>query len=563
MNTAIHNTGGWRRHGVEAIRLGLSRATSGSCAKCIRGMLLLVIFIATTSWVNADQKATGAEIPRRGGTLRLWFQSEWRSLDPAIAFDSATIPLARLMFSGLLDYDEQANLIPAQASEWSVSPDGKVYRFMLRPGIRFAHGREVEAEDYVFALERVLNPKTGSPGQSYYSEIQGALEFTRNETNHVSGLRTPDSRTLEIHLTQPSFTFRYVMGMVFAAAVPRELVSAQGDSFQYHLVGSGPYQLDFWRRGVGGRFKRNPHYTGPGAWVEDIVVMIGGDAALAAMMLERGEIDRVWLDPVSAVRFTRDPKLRTWLGVVDPVTTTYFFMNTEMPPFDNLRVRQAMNYGIDKKRLARFLGGLGAPTDGVVPDTMPWNNPQKPIYEFNPEKSRALLKEAGFTNGFKTTLWYEETRPLEKRAAEVIQQDLSQIGIEVTLMGISAAATGTKLRTRRQAACGLSYWYQDYPDPSNFLDVLLNGTRITDEGCNNMAFYNSALFNQLCAQAAASLNGSERSRLFQEAESVALRDAPWVPLFKERYVIAHHPRLRGTQAHPVWLWQFQQMWLSQ
>ena len=521
-------------------------------------VIILFLLLFTAASLSA------AETPRRGGTLRLGLATDFRSLDPAISFDPSSVSLQKLLFRGLIDFDASGTrLVPDQASDWNISPDGKTYTFHRKPGVRFAHGREVEAEDYVFSLERTLDPKTGSVGQTYFMDITGAKEFTTGKAAHVAGLRAPDPRTLVIELAKPSFTFRYVLTMVFASALPREVVRQQGANFQYHLVGSGPYRVTKWQRDVRWRFELNPHYSGGDGWVDAVEIMIGGDDMVRMMMVERGEIDRTLADAPTALRFARDPRLRSWLHHVPVVGNRYLFLNTEMKPFDDVRVRRAMNHAIDKRRLIKFAGRLAVVADGIVPPSMPWSNPGLPSYEFSPEKARTLLREAGYPNGFPITLWFTITSPIDKRMAEGVKQDLQAVGIELELKGLNGAALELKVYSRGQAQCGIDGWYQDYPDPSNFLDMLLNGDRITDKDCLNEAFYSNPEVNRRLAAAGVSLDPEERLRLFREVESLVMDDAPWVPLYHEQRPIICHPRLHGDVPHPVWGWRYENMWLAE
>lgn len=525
-------------------------------ARASQVLLFLLLFTAAS--------LSAAETPRRGGTLRLWFPQDWRSLDPAIGFDGDSIPLQKLLFRGLIDFDATGTrLVPDQASDWGISPDGTTYTFHLKPGVRFSNGRAVEAEDYVFSLERILDPRTGSVGQSYFMDIAGAKEFTEGTAAHVTGLRAPDPRTLVIQLAKPSFTFRYMLTMMFASALPRDVVREQGANFRSHLIGSGPYQVKEWRRDVRWRFERNPQYSGTEGWVDSVDIQFGGDVSLRVMMVERGEIDRTKADAVSALRHARDPRLRSTLHWVTSVNTGYLFLNTEVKPFDDPRVRRAMNHAIDKRRLMQLAGGLAVAADSVVPPSMPWTNPGLPVYEYSPEKARALLREAGLPNGFKTGLWFINARAIDRRLAEGMQQELRAVGIEVQLEGINQSAFEVKARSRRQLACGIWSWSQDYPDPSNFLDVLLNGDRITDQDCNNLAFYSNPEVNRRLALAGDSFDPETRLRLFREAESLVMQDAPWVPLYHQRDPIIRHPRLRGDVPHPVYLWRYENMWLAE
>jgi ABC-type transport system substrate-binding protein len=520
---------------------------------------LLGLLCFTSAHANGSVETNA---PRRGGILRLAFVGDLKSLDPAIGFDGDTIPLTRLMFRSLLDYDDGTGLVLDQAKDWNISPDGKTYTFHLRPGIRFSNGREVEADDYICALERVLAPKTGSPGQTYFLYIVGAREFADGKAPHVRGLRAPDKQTLVIELDKPEFTFRYVLTMPFASAVPRELVQQYGKDFQYHLAGAGPYRLASWRRGIHWSLERNPYYTGPDGHVDGVDIMIGGDDALMAMMLQRGELDRVLARPAVALTFKRDPRLRTWLTSINTAETDYLFMNVEMKPFDNPAVRRAINYAINKERLVKLAGGFAIPARGIVPPSLPWNNPTLEPYNYSPEKARALLREAGYPNGFKTELWFGDDVRIFKPLAEGIEQDLRVIGIQVDLRPMTYTAFQEKAQTRKQIALGVFGWTLDYPDASDFLDVLLNGERITDIDCNNSSFYNSPEVNRRLDVAVSSMNNDERTRLFREAEDLVMKDAPWVPLIHEQIPVLYHPRLCGTTPHPVWLWRYEKMWFA-
>jgi ABC-type transport system substrate-binding protein len=527
--------------------------------RIFQSVLVLLCVMVVFSVAGAPVSAAR---PIRGGALRVSMQADFRSLDPAIAYDYDSIPLTRLLFRGLLEYDDEARLLPGQASDWNISPDGKTYTFHLKPGIKFANGRDVEAQDYVFSLERILNPATDSPGQGFFTDILGASEFVAGKTNHVSGLSAPDERTFVIRLQKPLYTFRYVMAMTFATVVPRDVVQQYGRDFQTHLIGSGPYQLAEWRRGIRSRLVRNPYYTGLDGYVDAVEVLIIPDNSTATMMLERNEVDRVWAGPSEASLFAHDPQHRSWLVGVPNVGTDYVFMNTEMKPFDNRLVRQALNYAIDKERLVKLAGGFGTVARGIVPPAMPWTNATLPHYDYDPEKARALLRQAGYPNGLQTTLAYLADQPIFGRMAAGIQQNLKQAGIDVSLRPANFTAFDYEATTRHQISCGIWAWSQDYPDPSDFLDVLFNGRYITDTDCNDTTFYNKPEVNSILDQAASSLNEAERTRLFEKAEDIIMQDGPWVPLIHEVTPILYNPRVHGTQPHPVWLWRYEWMWLD-
>jgi peptide/nickel transport system substrate-binding protein len=234
-----------------------------------------------------------------------------------------------------------------------------------------------------------------------------------------------------------------------------------------------------------------------------------------------------------------------------------------MKPFDDVRVRRAMNHAVDRRRLAAVLAADAVDTQGIVPESMPWSNPGRPVHSHDPARARALLREAGIPDGYRIQLWYIRDRGIDGRVVQALQQDLRNVGIEAELKPTAFAAFNDKMMTRRQIACGLAGWYQDYPDPSTFLDTLLNGGKITDESCNNAAFYNNPEVNRRLDEAGRIIDADRRLQLFREAEDLVIRDAPWVPLFSEQLNVISHPRLRGDVPHPVWGWRYENMWLSE
>lgn len=510
----------------------------------------------------AADPATGETnaVPRRGGILRLRFPTDWQALDPAIAFDADSTTLVRLLFRTLLQYDYEGRLYPDAAESWSVSPDGRTYTFKLRPGQRFVSGREVAADDFICGIERVLDPANRSPGQGFFNEIQGARDFTEGRSRRVAGLSAPDPHTLVIRLEAPSFTFRYVLAMAFAAAVPRDRVNALGAAFRLRPEGAGPYFVSDWRRDSHWRFERNPHYAGTNGWFDAVEIAIGGDPLLEAMQLERGEIHMARLTAVLARHFRRQPGLASWVQPVSPVGVGFLFLNTRVKPFDDLRVRQAFNHAIDRVRVNRATAGLTVPTQGIVPTSMPWSNPDLPTYAHDPARAQALLREAGVPTGFKTQLWYIQSRQVDHLVAIGIQQELAAIGIQLELQAVSFAAFEQAARIPGRIPCGIWGWYQDYPDPSNFLEVLFHGDHV--DGGNNFSGLAVPAIDAQLRTACRTMDPATRFQRFREVENRILLEAPWCPLFTEILNFGVHPSLRGFRPHPVWLRCYEDMWLE-
>jgi ABC-type transport system substrate-binding protein len=535
----------------------------------ILGGALLAAFGMAAADVPRNPSVTNAPIPKRGGTLRLALPTDIASLDPALAFDTVSEPFLFLLYQGLIEYGDGLKLVPCLAKDWNISEDQRTYTFHLRPGVRFSNGREVVASDFVYTMERNLDPKTAGLTESYFEGIVGAKDFRAGKTTHVSGIRAPQSDTLVIELESPDPTFLFILTLPGALVVPREAIEKLGPSFASHPVGTGPYLLTQWRRGVKMRFERNPLFPqADRQYLDAIEVMEGGDSTLRLMMFERGEIDIADITEEPGIpipdflRIQRSPR---WQGLIEgiPAAFTWFLnLNTEMKPFDDLKVRQAMNYAIDRDKVVSLLHGTVIPAKGILPPPMPGFNPNLTGYPFDPAKARQLLAVSGHPDGFSCKMWYEAGNPLLEPAASALQYDLAQVGIKAQLNPVTLPAFIDSMGRRKTMQCGISAWSQDYPDPSDFLDSMYNGNRITEEGCENIAFYNNPQVNAVFAEAATCNDPEKRIRLYQTAEQTIVSDAPLVPLFYQRVFALRQPWLHGVKLHPVLYFRFERMWLD-
>jgi ABC-type transport system substrate-binding protein len=519
--------------------------------------------------LSPDRSFTNAATPKRGGTLRLALPTDVSSLDPALAFDTVSEPFLLLLYQGLVEYDDGVNVLPCLAKDWNVSADRRVYTFHLRPGVKFSNGREVVASDFVFTLQRLLDPKTSAPAESFFEGIAGAKDFRAGKAPNVRGLRAPQSDTLVIELEEADVSFLYILTIPGAFVVPREAVEASGKSFASHPVGSGPYVLTQWRRGVKMRFERNPLFSQPDhQYLEAVQVMVGGDPSLHLMMFESGELDIADITAAPGIPvpdYIRIQRSARWRGQIErmPSAITHFlFLNTEMEPFDNPKVRQAMDYAIDKHKIVRLLRGRVIPANGFLPPMMPGYNSNRPVFPYDPGKARQLLAESGHADGFSCRLWFEAGNALTGPASASIQFDLAQVGIAAQLNPISLAPFLESMQRRRTVQCGVIGWSQDYPDPSDFLDFNFNGNRITEEGCQNLSFYNRPDVNKLLTEAARCDDPARRLGIYQAAEQIVVDDAPYVFLFHPYVYALRQPWLHGVHLHPVLYFRFERMWLD-
>ncbi len=532
-----------------------------------------VIACAGGSGCTGSASPTSRPIPQ---TLRLAARTDVQSLDPAISYDLVSWPLVRLLYQGLLDYDSGTNLIPWLAAELpTMSSDGRTLTFRLRPGVRFANGRQVDASDFVYTLERLLNPATKSPGQGFFQNILGAPEYVAarekdagapddagkhapSEPRHVVGLEAVDRATLRIRLKNPDLAFRQVLAMPFAYVVAREGVEAAGEDFGRRPLGTGPFLLTEWVRSTRLRFTRNPRYWEQAPPLREVRMQIGPDALLQAMMFERGELD--YLAEIATPDFgrvMRTPELRRCVVTNPSNAVRYVALNVEMAPFQDARVRQALNYAVDRDRLLSVVNGRGVVARGVLPPNMPGYNPRLRGYRLDRARARSLLSASGFPSGFSVPLWINVDDQQAQRLAEALQQELAEVGVRVELKPVAFSIFNDAVAKRRTVPMAISAWFQDYPDPADFLDVLLNGDRLTDEHGNNAAFYSNPNVNKMFREAASETNAARRFQLYQEAEQQVVADAPWIFLLHPTLHLLCQPWIRGVAPHPVWPARFE------
>lgn len=507
-----------------------------------------------------------ARAPHQPGVLHLAQESDASTLDPARSYDTTSIQFVRLMYRGLVDYDQKANIYNEVAQSREVSKDGKTYTFILRKGVRFFDGTPVTAKDFRYALERVLDPATASDGLSLYTMIDGAEEWSKDregpkKLQHVRGIEVDGDDKLVFHLNRADATFLNYLALPFAYAVPQawvEKLTAQGKSLSENPNGCGPYKLTQWVHDGWLRLDKNPDYFRPELpKAQRIEAQFGISSTLQIMLFEQGSIDILPITdafPPDFLRLTRDPK---WSGDVlhaPMMDVRYLCLNTEIKPFTDVRVRRAMNYAINRDRIVGFLTGRATKARGALPPGMPAFNPNLQQYAYDPDKARALLKEAGYKDdpGNPIPLLYATTEPWYAKAAQSIQADLKNVGMSVSLKAMRYSELKAKAGTRGTTPLSINGWLQDFPDPANFLDVLFNKKSITNTSSVNRAFYSNPEVNALLDAAGVETNRAKRLKMYQGAEKIIVADAPWVFLHHTERYVAHQPWVKNFSLHPMW-----------
>jgi oligopeptide transport system substrate-binding protein len=505
-------------------------------------------------------RATDDAPPRAGGTLRLAAAEDVHTLDPAVGYDTGSWAFEQMLFNMLVNYDDGTTIVPELARAWTVDPDGRHVRFTLRTDVHFSSGKAFSADDVRYSLERVLTASLHSPGVEFFAGIEGAEDYTAGHAPHVRGIATPAPDRVEFTLTAVDPLFLHKLAMPFAGVVDREAVERVGDlGFRRAPVGTGPFVLAEWVEGRRMRLERNPHYFRTGLpYLDAVEVTVGLSDQLGWFKYQSGEIDIAGVPSAEFARVTADTRYRPLLLERTTLRTQYLGLNCEVPPFDRVEVRQAVNAAIDKERLLQLIDGRGVVARTILPPDMPGADPSTPGYPRDPAAARARLAEAGLGAGVDTTLWAARDEG-SMRLAQSIQQDLKAIGIRLALKPVDFPALIEAVRHPKMVPVFLLGWEADFPDPSNFLIVLLHSR---SRGTNNNAFYASPAVDAVLDEAEPVLDLARRFRLFHEAEVMIMRDAPWVPLFHPVGFAVRHPRVRNYQLHPLRPSRVEQVWVA-
>ena len=491
-----------------------------------------------------------------GGNAVVTYQNDVATLDPAIGYDWQNWSMIKSLFDGLMDYKAgTTELVKDLAQDYSISEDGTVYTFTLKKGVKFQNGRELKASDVKCSLERTVNPKTQSPGAGFFSPIVGYEDMSTGKAEHLSGIEVVDDYTVKITLKQASATFLHIMAINFASVVPKEEVEKWGADFGKHPVGTGGYSLAEWKLGQQIVFKKNPNYFKAGVpHLDTITFEVGQDPMVALLRLQKGEVDIAGdgVPPAKFLEFKNDPKFKNLVVTGNQLQTGYLTLKTTLPPFDNLKVRQAVNMAISKDRIVRIINGRAVPANQPLPPAMPGYDKDYKGYVYDVEAAKKLLADAGFAKGFDTELYVMNTDP-QPRIAQAIQQDLAKIGVRVQIKSLAQAnviAAGSSKDQAPMVWSGGMAWIADFPDPSNFYGPILGCEGAVDGGWN-WALYCNKTLDALASKAdsmAKPEQQAERAALWKKIFIDVMADAPWVPIFNEQRFTVRSSRMGGADA---------------
>ncbi len=486
-------------------------------------------------------------------------------LEPTLWYYATSWQVAFATCTPLLSFPDQAGnpgdqVVGGIADLPVMSDGGKTYTFTLRSGITFSNGSPITAEDVRYTWLRMLSPALASPGAGFFSDIIGASDFNAGKSKTVAGITT-SGNTITFKLDKPIGSFLYRMTLPFACPVPSGTpMKAIEDG---SILGSGPYIVQSYTPDRQLVLAKNTHYNaavlGARGKLDTITIQIGVDANSAGLQIRAGQMatymDR--LASADASTALQDPTLKGRVFVGTLPSTTYLWLNNSVAPFDNVKVRQAVNYAISRDALLRVWGGpsQGSVTDQVLPPTMPgWQ--KAAIYPSSGDaaKAIALLKDSGVTLPINTTLRVRSDAPGYLLLAGAVQAQLAAVGINVKIQSAPDSVNGGVISVpANKVPMGINTWTQDYPDPDDFFGTLLDGNRISTTNNNNYASFNSPSANSQI-EAMDAVTGASRSSQWNTIDQqIMMQNAPWVPLINPNQVSIVAKGICGYVFHPVYL----------
>jgi ABC-type transport system substrate-binding protein len=493
------------------------------------------------------------------------------SLDPHLSGDAASAEYVVEIFSGLMTYDPDLNLIPDIAESYEISEDGLVYTFKIRPEAKFQDGKAVRAEDFKWSFERACDLATGShTADTYLGDVVGCRDKLQGKTDEVEGVAVVDDLTLQLTIDEPKGFFLAKMTYPTAYVLDRENVESGGRTWFVQPNGSGPFKLSVPNQNMIVLERNDNYYREPKPTLDRVIYLVGVPVNLMAGYEEGfpesisdqlGLPEKATYDviPVGLSNLPRatDPNnpLSQEFVSTNALSVFYIGFNVNEPPFDDVKVRQAFNLALDKQRMVKRVFQDTVPAaNGIVPPGMPdYQNPDLSDYEFNPEHALELIAEASYGDVSELppiTLHLSSAGDIVEAIAKSYEQNL---GVEINVEEMPWDEFLQDLnRPDSPYQMYLLGWIADYPDPQNFLEILFHS-----ESAQNHGGYNNPAVDALLDEARGTQDVQKRLALYQQAEQLILDDAAWIPLYFDVENWLVKPYVQNYQVPPIKVPKFQ------
>ncbi|GJL79077.1 MAG: peptide ABC transporter substrate-binding protein [Nitrospinaceae bacterium] len=486
-------------------------------------------------------------------------RAEPPTLDWTLATDSVSFNILTNLMEGLTQYTADLEAVPAVAKRWEFSENGRVITYYLRDDVFWSDGKPVTAGDFEYSWKRLLNPATAAQYAYFLFDIENAAEYNSGKITDSArvGVRALSPTVLEVKLKKPVVYFPSITTFMVTFPMRRDIVERYGDLWTEpgNIVTNGPFTLEEWKHEYKLTLKANErHYEGRPA-IDRVLVYVVEEPTTALTLFETGELDILELPPVAIPHYKDSPDYKS----LAQLRGYYYGFNVRKPPFDDVRVRQAFAHAIDRSRIPVILQGGEISTSSWIPKGMFAYNPDIGL-KFDPQKARALLTEAGYSNGkgFPPTQAMFNTESRNRLIAEFLQAQWKEhLNLNIEFESQEWKVFLNRLNVDPPALFRLG-WGADFPDPDNFMNLF-----ISTSGNNRMRWTNSR-YDALVAKGPVIRDPKERQALYDEAQVILTEtDAAMIPLFIQVQNLLVSHRVQGFQMNSMELFYIKRIALQE
>ncbi len=519
---------------------------------------------------SAQPSATAAGQPKMGGKIVTAIEGEPASVDPAFDYDFVSGLATSSITEPLLVFCEKdTKVCPNLAESYTISPDGLTYTLKIRQGVKFSDGSPMTVDDVLFSLNRIRDPKLAS--------------YVGWMLAKVKDVQAPDATTVVITLSEPDALFEYALASTAAHVVNKAFVTKAGTDYGTPAVGSigtGPFTLAEWKTGDYQRLVRNDNYwnkANGGPYLDEITIKILPEPTTRVAGLQTGEIDYLINNVPSDQYATVVQADNVNLSFIPSYYGEWITFNTQAAPFDNVKVRQALNYAFDKKSVRQLYYGADAlDTKATLVNPTLWTFEKDawqaawdklPSYDQDLEKAKALLAESGVAdqlNG-KTIAYYEST-PSVKGAAEAFIADMAKVGVNIEAKKITyQESVSMQFGEHTDYDIFLGSWGSDFPDASGNLRPSFASENTVAGGANASNYKNAAVDKLLAEQNMFPNDKAKRAALMIQAQALIAEDSAVIVTAYPGWPLAVSKKLGGAEAYSLWYWQslFKNVYIAQ
>ena len=522
-----------------------------SCLRLFANILVFLFLL--NSWDLAcgagkqtEKDVVAGEQPQAGGTFHIPLLNEPPTLDPALIEDTYGLPVVQQIFEGLVQFSPELFVIPGLAQNWQMEENGKLYRFSLRPNVRFHNGSPVTSQDVVFSLSRLIRMNPPPTILPQLLRITGAEDFREQKSDRVAGLYCEDDHSLVVRLDEPYTPFLAALGMYQAKIVPREEVRLKESAFGRSPIGSGPFQLVSWEENRRIRLKKYADYHGGAPYLEEVEFLIYAGGKIEAVLSDfrHGKLEGMPVYWQFREKLMDNKNLR-W--VHRPSLSLLFYgMNCLHPVLKNPELRKALAAATDREKIiSEVYKGQFEPATTLLPPGMPGYQPQNRKWLYDPDRAKQLLKGAFQTaEGVAPTIEVvsNSQSPLAQAELNLVREAWSRLGINMVQKFIPDWSQFEQYLKSDAVQIYRYSWVADMPDPDSFLQPLFaSSSRV------NFMRYQNEDMDALLRKMSQIVDPIERAGLCQRMEEVVAESAPLIPLFYLSVDRVYQPYVRGIE----------------